>query len=219
MTPVRLLIFQVEEPRCNSTQGRRPSHHDDDFGPASRPPSTPIEEKRRTKPHVRVVSGGARPPSAQRPTYQRQPSDGASSSMSSHMSAFTSGGYQGVPSLVHKLRNGAKLTEVYCSTLSETSSRAGSSMLQTDELYSTTSGPFTGYYTPSMAGTLEKLWDDGRQSIAFSTKTDFDLSGCEKFAEIETRDQLPKSIPIKDNDDEFIVDGQGTYTYDGRDQG
>ena len=88
-------------------------------------------------------------------------------------------------------------------------------MLQTDELFSTTSGPFTGYYTPSMAGT--QLWDDGRQSIAFSTKTDFDLSGCEKFAEIETRDQLPKSIPIKDNDDEFIVDGQGTYTYDGRD--
>ena len=83
------------------------------------------------------------------------------------------------------------------------------------QLFSTTSGPFTGYYTPSMAGT--QLWDDGRQSITFSTKTDFDLVGCEKFAEIETRDQLPKSIPIKDNEDEFMVDGQGTYTYDGRD--
>ena len=50
-------------------------------------------------------------------------------------------------------------------------------------------------------------------SIAFSTKTDWDHEKVEEFADIVSKDELPRSIPT--NKDEFKVSGQGTYSYDG----
>ena len=75
-----------------------------------------------------------------------------------------------------------------------------------------TTAPFERYAASS--GSL--YTNDGAQSIAFSTKTDFDLGAVEKYAAVRTRDELPRSIPVKNSDSDFVVVGIGTYSYDGK---
>jgi len=152
------------------------------------------------RPTSGTVGSSTLPPMGSRPSI-----DGGQSLYSDHSTSHV-----GVPSLVDKLRRGAQpvmVESVRLSDVSRASSATGGFSMYSD---SASSLPFERYSTRS---NYNKSALSSRP-ITVNTKTDYDHEKVEQFAEIETRDELPRSIPR--NYDQFNVDGhKGLYSYDG----
>ena len=171
-------------------------YHGESFG-SSLPP--PIPQARRT---VASVSGNASQP-------KTRPSTARTETRNSNWS--DSGSHVGPATLVDKLKRGAQPVLVDGVRLSDVS-RASSAMGGTQyggSSFSISSQPFQRYSTRNQPGDSSL----NAQPIAFTMKTEYDQDKVEEFAEIESKDELPRSIP-KSNA-EFQVTGQGTYSYNG----
>ena len=109
--------------------------------------------------------------------------------------------YTFVPSLVNKLRNGIKPTEVTCA------SRASSRMSADTHV-----GTAHSYAWSEGGG----QWQAGgaAPSVAFSAKSEFDQDAIERYAQVRSRAELPSAIPSKDSPSDFVVAGE-VYSYDG----
>lgn len=109
--------------------------------------------------------------------------------------------YTFVPSLLNKLRNGIKPTEVTCG------SRASSRMSQDTHV-----GTSHSYAWSEGGG----QWTVGgpAPSVTFSAKSDFDQEAIERYAQVRSKAELPSSIPSKDSPADFVVAGE-VYSYDG----
>ena len=151
--------------------------------------------------NVPTVRSGSR----QRMPPQMQRQHSYNSYTKSEISDTSDRAYTFVPSLLSKLRNGIKPTEVTCS------SRASSRMSQD-----------TG--TGTFAGNSTYAWSKGggqftaapyAPSVAFSAKSDYDQEAIERYASVRSKAELPASIPVKDSKSDFVCAGE-TYSYDGQ---
>ena len=148
--------------------------------------------------HQRQGSGGSSQSRLVYPSYTSQQSY-SSLDFSSSQYPFSERPYQ-IPAIIHKMRNGVKITEVPSGGSRPSSSMSG---LRTGT-------PFERYASPFDSSNF-----DAGTSISINTKTDFDREAVETYAAVRSRDELPKSIPIKDSECDFTVVGLGTYSYDG----
>ena len=130
-----------------------------------------------------------------------------------------SSGTAAVPSLVDKLRRGVPAVVVEAVTLDDLS-RSGSRLSGTSGGISFGSIPSSPHFQKySTKRTRTETLKSGAtaldaQPIKFSMKNEHDAEMCERFAEVQSKDELPRAIP-KSNA-EFNVIGQGSYAYDGQ---
>ena len=153
-------------------------------------------QPRDDRPEKPTVRSGSRNRMREPPQFQRQ-----TSLTRSDFSETSERPYTFVPSLLNKLRNGIKPTEVACS------SRASSRM-------SNDSRTPTSVYAYSIGGGTSQFTVGPAPSVAFSAKSDFDQEAIERYAAVRSKADLPTPIPVKDSPSDFVVEGE-TFSYDG----
>ena len=154
--------------------------------------------ERRSSATVNSSSGARRRPETARSERSNARSDHSLSSAS----------YVQVPTLLDKLRRGVTPVLVEGVSLDQMS-RASPCSSQSVGLSfnSVPSSPHFGRYSTRKTDTLDA------QPIHFETKTQYDQNMVEDFAEITSKEELPRSIPVSNA--EFQVAEQGQYAYDG----
>ena len=188
-------------PRSNTAQDLLDDHRRFASPPERRRlPEVRVGDGKVKQGHQRQHSGGSSQSRLIYPSYQSQQSY-SSLDFGSSQYPFSERPYQ-IPAIIHKMRNGVKVTEVQSGGSRPSSSMSG--------LRTSSAVPFERYASPFDSSNF-----DAGTSISINTKTDFDLKAVENYAAVRTRDELPKSIPIKDSESDFVVVGLGTYSYDG----